>query len=41
VNALSTGVPEGIRESIFEASRDPAVQAVVLIGGGRLRDADR
>jgi 3-hydroxyacyl-CoA dehydrogenase len=35
VNALSTGVPEGIRESISQATRDPGVQAVVLIGGGR------
>jgi 3-hydroxyacyl-CoA dehydrogenase len=35
VNALSVGVPEGIRESISEAARDPAVQAIVLIGGGR------
>ena len=35
VNALSPGVPEGIRESIKDATEDPAVKAVVLIGGGR------
>ena len=35
VNALSPGVPEGIGESISSAAQDPAVKAVVLIGGGR------
>jgi 3-hydroxyacyl-CoA dehydrogenase len=35
VNALSPGVPEGIAEAIREFNADPAVQAIVLIGGGR------
>jgi 3-hydroxyacyl-CoA dehydrogenase len=35
VNALSPGVPEGIYESLQKAMSDPAVKAVVLIGGGR------
>jgi 3-hydroxyacyl-CoA dehydrogenase len=35
VNALSPGVPEGIRDSIAAAASDAAVRAVVIIGGGR------
>ena len=35
VNALSPGVPEGIRSCIENAARDPAVSAVVVIGAGR------
>jgi 3-hydroxyacyl-CoA dehydrogenase len=35
VNALSPGVPEGIRSSIAAAASDAAVRAVVIIGGGR------
>jgi 3-hydroxyacyl-CoA dehydrogenase len=35
VNALSPGVPEGIYESLQKGMADPAVKAVVLIGGGR------
>ncbi len=35
VNALSPGVPEGIRDSIAAAAQDDAVKAIVLIGGGR------
>src|SRR6516162_11570004 len=35
VNALSPGVPEGIRSSIERAADDPAVTAIVVIGGGR------
>src|SRR5687768_7434846 len=35
VNALSPGVPEGIRASIQEATKDTAVKAIILIGGGR------
>src|SRR5205807_6025964 len=35
VNALSPGVPEGIMEAIDQASREPGVQAVVVIGGGK------
>ena len=35
VNALSPGVPEGIRAQIAAAAADPAVRAVVVIGGGR------
>src|SRR5271168_4186326 len=35
VNALSPGVPEGIAAGIETAHKDPAVRAVVLIGGGR------
>jgi 3-hydroxyacyl-CoA dehydrogenase len=34
VNALSPGVPEGILHSIAEASQDPAIKAVVVIGAG-------
>ena len=35
VNALSPGVPEGIRSSIATAANDPAVAAIVVIGAGR------
>jgi 3-hydroxyacyl-CoA dehydrogenase len=35
VNALSPGVPEGIFESLQKGMGDPAVKAIVLIGGGR------
>jgi 3-hydroxyacyl-CoA dehydrogenase len=35
VNALSPGVPEGIEAAITEINNDPAVRAVVVIGGGR------
>jgi 3-hydroxyacyl-CoA dehydrogenase len=35
VNALSPGVPEGIAEAIERVGKDDAVQAAVLIGGGR------
>jgi 3-hydroxyacyl-CoA dehydrogenase len=35
VNALSPGVPEGIYESLQKGMSDPAVKAMVLIGGGR------
>jgi 3-hydroxyacyl-CoA dehydrogenase len=35
VNALGPGVPEGIRSSIAAAAADPAVAAIVVIGGGR------
>jgi 3-hydroxyacyl-CoA dehydrogenase len=35
VNALSPGVPEGIMECIERAQKDPSIQAIVLIGGGR------
>jgi len=35
VNALSPGVPEGIREAIGKAQQDGEVQAIVLIGAGR------
>jgi 3-hydroxyacyl-CoA dehydrogenase len=35
VNALSPGVPEGIAEAIERLGKDDAVQAAVLIGGGR------
>src|SRR3979490_1132937 len=35
VNALSPGVPEGIGAAIDEMNRDPAIKAVVVIGGGR------
>ncbi len=34
VNALSPGVPEGLRASIEQAAADPAVKAVVVIGAG-------
>ena len=35
VNALSPGVPEALMEAIDEASADPDVNGVVVIGGGR------
>jgi 3-hydroxyacyl-CoA dehydrogenase len=35
VNALSPGVPEGIAQGLRKAAEDPAVDAIVLIGGGR------
>src|SRR5579884_3216277 len=35
VNALSPGVPEGIAAAIEEFEKDPAIGAIVLIGGGR------
>ena len=35
VNALSPGVPEGITAAIGEFNADPAITAIVLIGGGR------
>jgi 3-hydroxyacyl-CoA dehydrogenase len=35
VNALSPGVPEGIWAAIDELNSDPAIKAVVVIGGGR------
>jgi 3-hydroxyacyl-CoA dehydrogenase len=34
VNALSPGVPEGLASSFATAIADPAVNAIVLIGGG-------
>ncbi len=34
VNALSAGVPEGISDSVERAGRDPAADAIVLIGAG-------
>ena len=35
VNALSPGIPEGILKAIAEADRDPAAEAVVLMGAGK------
>ncbi len=35
VNALSPGVPEGILAHVQAAASDPAVKAIVLIGGGK------
>jgi 3-hydroxyacyl-CoA dehydrogenase len=35
VNALSPGVPEGLRSSIAAAAADPAAAAIVVIGAGR------
>src|SRR5579863_5043717 len=35
VNALSPGVPEGIVAHLQTATADPAVKAIVIIGGGR------
>ncbi len=35
VNALSPGVPEGILAGLEQAANDPAIRAIVLIGGGR------
>jgi 3-hydroxyacyl-CoA dehydrogenase len=34
VNALSTGVPEGIVEAVEAAGNDPAVSSIVVIGAG-------
>ncbi len=35
VNALSPGVPEGIKACLEEASTDDSIKAIILIGGGR------
>ncbi|MGH9829273.1 MAG: enoyl-CoA hydratase-related protein, partial [Blastocatellia bacterium] len=35
VNALSPGVPEGIRDCIGKAKLDDMIRAIVLIGAGR------
>jgi 3-hydroxyacyl-CoA dehydrogenase len=35
VNALTTGVPEGLASSVRGAEHDPAVRAIVVIGAGR------
>src|SRR5579859_7105119 len=35
VNALSPGVPEGIRSSLESAAHNPTVRAIVIIGAGR------
>ena len=35
VNALSTGVPEGIAEAISRVEKDDAIRAAVILGGGR------
>src|SRR5580658_6295289 len=35
VNALSPGVPEGLAASLENAKADPAIQAIIIIGGGR------
>jgi len=35
VNAMSPGVPGGIIAALESANRDPAVKAIVLMGGGR------
>jgi 3-hydroxyacyl-CoA dehydrogenase len=35
VNALSPGVPEGIRSCVEKAANDPAAGAIVLVGSGR------
>src|SRR5438105_5023736 len=35
VNALSPGVPEGITEALAAFQQDPAIRAIVLLGGGR------
>ena len=35
VNALSFGVPEGLALSVEAAEADPAIDAIVIIGGGR------
>jgi 3-hydroxyacyl-CoA dehydrogenase len=35
VNALSSGVPEGIAEAIEQIDKDAGIKAAVLIGGGR------
>src|SRR5205823_4185102 len=35
VNALSPGVPEGLASSLEQAKAEPAVTAIVIMGGGR------
>jgi len=35
VNAMSPGVPEGILAHVQTATADPAIKAIVLIGGGK------
>src|SRR5216683_557060 len=35
VNALSSGVPEGIAAALTEIENDPSVKAAVMIGAGR------
>lgn len=35
VNALSPGVPDGIREGVERAATDPEIRTVVVIGAGR------
>jgi 3-hydroxyacyl-CoA dehydrogenase len=35
VNALTSGVPEGLASSVNQAEKDPAVRAIVVIGAGR------
>ncbi|MEO5924897.1 MAG: 3-hydroxyacyl-CoA dehydrogenase NAD-binding domain-containing protein [Bryobacteraceae bacterium] len=35
VNALTTGVPQGVAEAVERACNDAAVRAIVVIGGGR------
>jgi 3-hydroxyacyl-CoA dehydrogenase len=35
VNALSSGVPEGISDALDQVAKDDSVKAAVLIGGGR------
>ncbi len=35
VNALTTGVPQGVAEAVERACNDTAVRAIVVIGGGR------
>ncbi len=35
VNALSPGVPEGIKACLEEAKTDDSIKAIILIGGGR------
>src|SRR5208283_3678929 len=38
VNALSPGVPEGISEALDQIAQDDAIKAVVLIGGGDIKE---
>jgi 3-hydroxyacyl-CoA dehydrogenase len=35
VNALSAGIPEQLRDAVANASRDPQVRAIVIMGAGR------
>jgi 3-hydroxyacyl-CoA dehydrogenase len=35
VNALTTGVPEGLASAIDQAEKDPTVRAIVVMGAGR------